>query len=67
MCHLIFIRKAVIISDVAQQNEVSLTSLVGTKHYARLHEPPCTDPYARWCRRAKVVRRSLILLFKAGF
>jgi len=28
----------------------------------RLYEPPCTDPYARWCGRAKVVRPSPILI-----
>ena len=27
---------------------------------ARLYEPPCTDPYARWCGRVKVVRPSPI-------
>jgi hypothetical protein len=42
-----------------------LTSSVGTKHYVRLHEPPCTDPYARWCGRAKAVRPSPIPMYKA--
>ena len=35
-------------------------SWIGLKHWARLCEPPGTDPYARWCGRAKAVRPSPI-------
>ena len=31
----------------------------------RLHEPPYTDPYVRWCGRAKVARPSPIPIFCA--
>jgi hypothetical protein len=31
-----------------------------TKLWLKLHEPPCTDPYARWCGRAKAVKPSPI-------
>ena len=31
-----------------------------TKLWRKLHEPPCTDPYARWCGRAKAAKPSSI-------
>ena len=30
------------------------------KLWLKLHEPPCTDPYARWCGRAKAAKPSPI-------
>ena len=35
-------------------------SRYGSIEIEQLYEPPFTDPYARWCRRAKVVRPSPI-------
>ncbi|MGR5606273.1 hypothetical protein, partial [Enterocloster clostridioformis] len=31
-----------------------------------LIEPPCTEPYARWCERSKFLRKQKFLLLDCG-